>query len=224
MLSTRVSVNPDLLDWALERAGVSTDALEAKFPKLREWLTGELAPTLKQLEAFAAATHTAIGLLLLSQPPDEPLPIPDFRTLPQARLSRPSASLHAKNFSVLYAGRAAVLAPLYDVLSTAVYPTLTPKMAMKIGSKYKFSEVEARHWNQFAEAVGLGKAQARKRILALAKSMPPTARALQSSHGHGFAGHAVVDQVVALIEQRCALTLRRLSGSESVEDATGSAT
>jgi hypothetical protein len=33
------------------------------------------------------------------------------------------------------------LAPLYDTLSTAVYPTLTPKMAMKIGSKYKFSEV-----------------------------------------------------------------------------------
>ena len=39
---------------------------------------------------------------------------------------------HAKNFSLLYSGRAPVLAPLYDTLSTAVYPTLTPKMAMKI--------------------------------------------------------------------------------------------
>jgi hypothetical protein len=37
---------------------------------------------------------------------------------------------------------APVLAPFYDTLSTAVYPTLTQKMAMKIGSKYKFSEVE----------------------------------------------------------------------------------
>ncbi|MDZ7750407.1 MAG: ImmA/IrrE family metallo-endopeptidase [Gammaproteobacteria bacterium] len=90
---TRVTVNPDLLGWALERAGVSADALAGKFPKLHEWLTGELAPTLKQLEAFAAATHTAIGLLFLPQPPEEPLPIPDFRTLPQARLSWPSADL-----------------------------------------------------------------------------------------------------------------------------------
>lgn len=61
---------------------------------------------------------------------------------------------HAKNFSLLYSGKTPVLAPLYDALSTAVYPTLTPKMAMKIGSKYKFSEVQARHWEQLAESVG----------------------------------------------------------------------
>ena len=42
---------------------------------------------------------------------------------------------HAKNFSLLYVGEIPVLAPFYDTLSTAVYPTLTPKMAMKIGSK-----------------------------------------------------------------------------------------
>jgi len=92
-MSTRVPVNPDLLHWALERAGISADALAEKFPKLHDWLGGELAPTLKQLEAFAKATHTAIGLLFLPQPPEEPLPIPDFRTLPDARLSRPSADL-----------------------------------------------------------------------------------------------------------------------------------
>ena len=92
-MSTRVAVNPDLLHWALERAGVSVDALKKKLPKLNDWLEGELAPTLKQLEAFANATHTAIGLLFLPQPPEEPLPIPDFRTLPETRLSRPSPDL-----------------------------------------------------------------------------------------------------------------------------------
>jgi serine/threonine-protein kinase HipA len=117
---------------------------------------------------------------------------------------------HAKNFSLLYAGKYAVLAPLYDVLSTAVYPDLTPKMAMRIGGKYEFSKVQARHWDQFLEAVGLGKAQARKRILALAKSMPTTARGLQSDPSRGFTRHSVVEQIVTLIEQRSALTLRRL--------------
>ena len=122
---------------------------------------------------------------------------------------------HAKNFSLLYlrekSGETPVLAPFYDALSTAVYPTLTPKMAMKIGSKYKFSEVQARHWDQFAESAGLAKAQAKKRILALAKSLPPTARKLQTDPGHGFADNAVVERIVALIEQRCALTIRRLT-------------
>lgn len=52
---------------------------------------------------------------------------------------------HSKNFSLLYTPRGAVLAPLYDLLSTAVYPRLTDKMAMKIGSTYRFTEVQAPH-------------------------------------------------------------------------------
>ncbi len=39
---------------------------------------------------------------------------------------------HAKNFSVLHFGKASHLAPAYDLLSTAVYPTLPAKLAMKI--------------------------------------------------------------------------------------------
>ena len=126
---------------------------------------------------------------------------------------------HAKNFSLLYSGKTPVLAPLYDTLSTAVYPTLTPKMAMKIGSKYKFSEVQARHWDQFAEAAGLAKAQAKRRVLSLAKSLPASARKLQSEPGHNFAGNGVVERINALIEQRCALTIRRLTDPAAESEA-----
>ncbi|HMV52638.1 MAG TPA: type II toxin-antitoxin system HipA family toxin [Rhodocyclaceae bacterium] len=130
---------------------------------------------------------------------------------------------HAKNFSLLYLGRksgkAPILAPSYDTLSTAVYPTLTQKMAMKIGSKYKFSEVQARHWEQFAGGVGFTKAQAKRRILELAKLLPTTARKLQSDPGHCFAGNAVVEQINTLIEQRCALTIRRLTDLAAENDA-----
>ncbi len=117
---------------------------------------------------------------------------------------------HAKNLSLLCSGKAPVLAPFYDLLSTAVYLALTQKMAMKIGSKYKFSEVEARHWEQFAEGAGFTKAQAKRRILTLANLLPATARKLQSDPGHGYAGNAVVEQINTLIEQRCALTMQRL--------------
>jgi serine/threonine-protein kinase HipA len=124
---------------------------------------------------------------------------------------------HAKNFSLLYAGKAPVLAPLYDILSTAVYPKLTPKMAMKLGSKYRFSEVQARHWDQFAEGAGLAKAQTRKRVLALARALPTLARQLQSAPDSGFADHPLVERIVNLIEQRSMLTVRRLT--EPTEDA-----
>jgi len=118
---------------------------------------------------------------------------------------------HAKNFSLLYSGKAPVLAPFYDTLSTAVYPTLTPKMAMKIGSQYKFTDVQPRHWGQFAESLGISKAQAKRRILELAKLLPATARKLQSDTRHSFGGNPVVEQINTLIEQRCALTIRRLT-------------
>lgn len=122
---------------------------------------------------------------------------------------------HGKNFSLLYlqkeAGATPVLAPFYDTLSTAVYPNLTPKMAMKIGSKYKFSEVQARHWDQLAEEIQVSKGQARRRILELATLLPATARTLQSAPGYGFADNAVVARIIALIEQRCALTIRRIT-------------
>ena len=92
-MSQRIDVNPELLYWALARAGLDADALAGRFPKLGKWLGGELAPTLKQLESFATATHTAIGLLFLPKPPEEALPISNFRTMPKTWPSRPSANL-----------------------------------------------------------------------------------------------------------------------------------
>jgi serine/threonine-protein kinase HipA len=129
---------------------------------------------------------------------------------------------HAKNFSLLYAGETPVLAPFYDMLSTAVYPALTQKMAMKIGGKYKFSEVQARHWEQFAESVSLAKAQVKRRILEFAKSLPLTARKLEAASERGFTGNAVVGRIIALIEQRCALTIRRLNEPAGEKGAAAS--
>ena len=127
---------------------------------------------------------------------------------------------HGKNFSLLYGVNGFSLAPLYDLLCTAVYPNLTTKMAMKIGSKYKFSELEARHWQQFATEVGLSPAACQKRLIQMASQLPKVARALQhnaqtqqtSRHDQlqDFSSAPIVEQIVQLIEQRCALMLRRL--------------
>jgi len=125
---------------------------------------------------------------------------------------------HAKNFSLLYSGKTPVLAPFYDMLSTSVYPALTPKMAMKIGSKYNFSEVQARHWEQFAQSAGFAKAPAKKHILEIARELPAVARALQQSAETNFTGNAVVESIIVLIEQRCALTVRRMTTPAAADE------
>ncbi|MCF6256901.1 MAG: ImmA/IrrE family metallo-endopeptidase [Gammaproteobacteria bacterium] len=90
---TRVTLNPELLHWALARADLTADALTKAFPKINDWLTGEVQPTLKQLENFANKTHTAIGYFFLPEPPVETLPVPDFRTMANSRIHRPSPDL-----------------------------------------------------------------------------------------------------------------------------------
>ena len=92
-LMTRVAINPDLLRWARERARTTPDELARRFPKLAQWESRELQPTLKQLDRFAKAMHAPVGYLFLPHPPDEPLPIPDFRTIGGREIVRPSADL-----------------------------------------------------------------------------------------------------------------------------------
>ncbi len=90
---SRVAVRPEMLRWARERAGRDERELARQFPRFPAWETGTAQPTLKQLEAFARATHVPIGYLFLTEPPVEPVPIPDFRTIAGAAIGRPSANL-----------------------------------------------------------------------------------------------------------------------------------
>ena len=117
---------------------------------------------------------------------------------------------HAKNFSLIYTRRGTVLAPLYDTLSTAVYANLTDKMTMKIGSKYKFTEVQKQHWEQFAQAAGLSPVQVKKRILTLASLLPSEAVSLRHELTTQDLNHDILSEILGIIERRCQLTCKRL--------------
>lgn len=90
---TRVSINREVLLWAQKRSGVDQDALRLRFPNLAEWESGESQPTLKQVERLARATTTPIGYFFLDEPPEERIPIPDFRVMEGRRLAHPSPNL-----------------------------------------------------------------------------------------------------------------------------------
>ena len=89
----RVEVAPDLYRWAVERSRVDARELQRRFPKLSEWQAGEASPTLKQLERFAKATKSPVGYFFLPEPPEESLPVADFRTVADASQARPSPDL-----------------------------------------------------------------------------------------------------------------------------------
>lgn len=71
--------NKDILLWAIDRSGQSLEVLLQKFPKLSEWLQGDKAPTLKQLEDLARKLYIPLAYLFLSEVPTETLPLTLFR-------------------------------------------------------------------------------------------------------------------------------------------------
>ena len=100
-MTVRIDVAADLYAWAQERSrphdaelAIAHEAKLAKnFPRLKDWQSGRGAPTLKQLEKFANDTHTPIGFFFLDEPPQEEIPIPDFRTMGGEPVKRPTADL-----------------------------------------------------------------------------------------------------------------------------------
>ena len=72
-------IRPCVLEWAQRRGGRDDDDMRGKFANWDRWLTEEERPGFSEVEAIANFTHVPVGYLFLSEPPQEELPIPDFR-------------------------------------------------------------------------------------------------------------------------------------------------
>jgi len=94
-MADRIQVAPKMLIWARGRSGLRISDLAKKsgLSNLAKWEADEAQPTFKQLEAFAQATHTPIGFFFLPEPPQERLPIPDYRTFGDRPVPRPTPDL-----------------------------------------------------------------------------------------------------------------------------------
>ena len=85
-----------------------------------------------------------------------------------------NADAHAKNFSLLHLGGTITLAPLYDLLSTILYPDLSPRLAMKIGGKAVMADIEPRHWDRFASDTEVAAPFVRARVQELSNAVVGT--------------------------------------------------
>lgn len=94
-MAPRVAVSASTLEWAADHAGLDTMSLHESFPNWDSWIAGERKPTLNQLERFANKAGVPFGYLLLNEPPELDLPIPDFREGFDGPVGEPSANLFA---------------------------------------------------------------------------------------------------------------------------------
>jgi Zn-dependent peptidase ImmA (M78 family)/DNA-binding XRE family transcriptional regulator len=79
-------VNPVMLRWALARSSVNRSDLATSLKKaestIEQWLTGEAAPTFRQAQKLAKQLRVPFGYLFLEEPPEDDVPLPDFRRHP----------------------------------------------------------------------------------------------------------------------------------------------
>jgi Zn-dependent peptidase ImmA (M78 family) len=90
------TLNPNVLQWARKKAGLSEDDLAVRvgvaLGLVQEWeKTGRIPFNL--VEKLAEKTRTAFGFLFLPEPPQPNLPISDFRRIDDAHSAKPSAEL-----------------------------------------------------------------------------------------------------------------------------------
>lgn len=118
-----------------------------------------------------------------------------------------NADAHAKNFSLLHEDGAVTLAPLYDLLSTVMYPELSPKLAMKIGGKSMLEEIEARHWERFAADAQLGAPFVRNRVRLLGEAVTA---AIAGDFGQSIPDGANLEEVKSTVSERTVRLLRTI--------------
>ncbi|MBK8246692.1 MAG: helix-turn-helix transcriptional regulator [Gemmatimonadetes bacterium] len=91
MVQRASSVNPSVLLWARERAGLSVAEVAERLGKPPEviaaWESGEAFPAYGQLERLAETLYKRpVALFFLPSPPEEAPVRSEFRTLPDADL------------------------------------------------------------------------------------------------------------------------------------------
>jgi serine/threonine-protein kinase HipA len=115
---------------------------------------------------------------------------------------------HGKNFSLLHHTQTNItLAPFYDMLCTKVYPGLTSKMAMKIGSKYAVNLLLPRHWEALCKNINYRYLSMKKLIKnhsELVLRFAHEEREIIKAEGHNI---FIIDKIIKVIEENTSKSL-----------------
>lgn len=119
-----------------------------------------------------------------------------------------NSDAHGKNYSFLYEKNLVKLAPLYDLISMAVYSQLDKNMAMKIGKIYDPERLFLVHWHDIAAKNNTAKSNLEKELKTFAKKLPIAASELQKKLAKNKISSPVFDDIIVVINKRSAKILR----------------
>jgi serine/threonine-protein kinase HipA len=119
-----------------------------------------------------------------------------------------NADAHSKNFSFLRRPGLVAMAPAYDLICTAVYPNLSPKMAMKVGGKYDPLQVTQRHWRELAEQAEVRPNYLVQALAGMAGQIISRASVVAESLEHEAGARGVFGKIQEVIRERAKRALR----------------
>jgi serine/threonine-protein kinase HipA len=112
-----------------------------------------------------------------------------------------NSDAHGKNFALLYDEPGAVrLAPLYDLVCTAVYDQLTTRLAMRIGGEDDPDQIDGRAWARMLEESGFRPqpAQLERDLQRIVRCADAT---LAAAHAEGW-HRPILDEIAAVAHAR----------------------
>jgi len=144
-------------------------------------------------------------------------PIADVKSLLQWTIFNyliGNADAHGKNISMLFTQQGPKLAPFYDLLSTAIYPNLNSKAAMKIGGEYRHEWIAIRHWERFAEHIGVNSRIVLQTLKVMSEKITVEAESLKKSFSVNLGENDAVSRICRLIGYRAKKVLMSLESCE----------
>lgn len=130
---------------------------------------------------------------------------------------------HGKNFSLILTDGGPKLAPGYDLMSALLYDGITQNLAMKIGDNSRAGHLQRRHWQRFAQSVGIAAGGTVNRVEQLAKQAADNAETVAMDLAGEFPADATaLRQFAGEIQKQAQLIAdnSRRGPPASAEDAT----
>jgi len=123
-----------------------------------------------------------------------------------------NSDAHGKNISLLLLPEGPMLAPFYDLLSTRIYTHygLAEGLAMKIGGESNPRAIQRKHWEQFAEEVGIKPRLVLSRVVELAQKIDATRLRLFTGAFSPYKCDALY-RLMELIGEQTVKTVRRMA-------------
>jgi serine/threonine-protein kinase HipA len=117
---------------------------------------------------------------------------------------------HSKNYSLLLDGPGSIrLAPLYDLISTAVYAETDRKLAMRYGGENRPAYLRGRHLDRLAESLAVKPALVRRRAVAMRERVEAVIEAARRSLPVAFQDRPIIEEAIGLLDERLTMLAER---------------